>query len=506
MTVFTSIYASFAFASIFTCAITSKSAFVFFISESDFLSFSFVLCDHVFENHFMTQNFKTLYNMHLTENAKTLRCNWFTQAKKTQKNYHLRKHELKVKNKLKKKMKQLTKQKKKARLIKKRAKRYICKRCKTKFDNNIKFHEHIRTRHVKKSKTIVSFFLQISKSIVSSVSESSFFSSSQSVIFSSVTSKLLFLSMITAEIVRERSENVSSISSIATSRKSIFWTEIASRSVVASKLSRFPIATSKSIYNILKKFAICCSLTSFISFRTFTSSRFYFIVNDLFRMFVEKSNSFDLQSSQKKSLFSRSFDKCNFRNNCNSDLIQIRITSYFNATISFVSKTIKSEAFASAHVSMKHSIRTSFSRIFRFFSSMRFIFSTFSHSFSVCRYYQKRFVIYWFIDWIMRIVSKVENNKIFMKQRYWSFASFRFTLKKYWFFLEKIIILRKLKHVVCLFVVLFVHFFCYSLIDHDLKKHKNCCFNEFDVSLLSLCFDLKKLKVVVCFVYFVSLM
>ena len=41
----------------------------------DFLSFSFVLCDHVEKNHSMTQNLKTLYNMHLIENAKTLRCN-----------------------------------------------------------------------------------------------------------------------------------------------------------------------------------------------------------------------------------------------------------------------------------------------------------------------------------------------------------------------------------------------------------------------------------------------
>ena len=124
------------------------------IFASDFLSFSFVFCDHVSENHFMTHDFKTLYSMHLIENIKILRCNWFTQTKKAQENYHLRKHELKIKNKLKEKMKQLTKQKKKTRLIKKRTKKYTCRRCKTiKFDNNIKLHEHIRIRHVKKSKS-----------------------------------------------------------------------------------------------------------------------------------------------------------------------------------------------------------------------------------------------------------------------------------------------------------------------------------------------------------------
>ena len=40
-------------------------------------------------------------------------------------------------------------------------------------------------------------------------------------------------------------------------------------------------------------------------------SEFHLIVNDLHRMFVENSNSFDLQSRQIKSLFSHFFDTCN---------------------------------------------------------------------------------------------------------------------------------------------------------------------------------------------------
>ena len=110
---------------------------------------------------------------------------------------------------------------------------------------------------------------------------------------------------------------------------------------------------------------------SFISFRIFTS-KFYFIVNDLFHMFVEKSNSFDLQRHQMRSFFSKIHDKYNFKNNC--DFIQSRITSYFHAMISFVFKSIKFETFASIYVSMKHSIRTSFSRIFRFFFFDAFFF------------------------------------------------------------------------------------------------------------------------------------
>ena len=427
-----------------TISIFANLAFSIF--AFDFLSFSFALCDHVFDDHSMTQNLKTLYSMHLIENVKILRCNWFTQAKRTQKNYHLRKHELKIKNKLKEKMKQLTKQKEKTRLIKKRIEKYTCRRCKhsIKFDNNIKFHEHIRIRHAKKSKTIVSFFLQISKSIV--LFFIFFVSSFHSITSSSVTSsKFLLFSMLASEIVRERSENVSFFSSIETSKKSIFWAEIVSRLVIASKLFRLSIATSKSIYNILKKFAVCCSFISSISSRAFTLSRLYFIVNDLFRMFVEKSNSFDLQSSQKKSLFSRNLDKCSFKNNCKFDFIQIRITSYFNAMILFAFKLIKFETFASTHDSIKQSIRTSFF-LFRFifrFASMRFFFSTLFRSFSVCRHCQKRFVIYWFTDWVMRNVSKIENNEIFKRQRYWSFASSRFTLKKYWFLLERVTILKK---------------------------------------------------------------
>ena len=139
---------------------------------------------------------------------------------------------------------------------------------------------------------------------------------------------------------------------------------------------------------------VACSSASS---RTFTSSRSYLIVNDLFHMFAEKSNSFDLQRHRMSSFSSRDFDKCSFANKC--DFIQSRITSYFYAMISFAFKSIKFETFASIHVSMKHSTRTSSSRIFRFFSSsMRSSFSTFSRFFLVCRHCQERFVIYRFID------------------------------------------------------------------------------------------------------------
>ena len=340
---------------------------------------------------------------------------------------------------MKQKAKKLLKQQEKIRLVKKRVEEFTCKRCKhsIKFDNNIKLHEHIRSRHAKKSKQFAqqSVELVVSSSI-SSVSESklstSSVSSSRSVIFSFFSSsKVLSLSMFTPEIVRERSESVSFISSVATPRKPIFWTEIASRSVVASKLSRFSIATPKSIYNILEKLAVCCSLISFTSFRTSTSSRPYLIVNDLFHMFAGKSSSFGLRRHQMRSFFSKVVGQCSFRSNCKSGPIQIRITSYFNAAISSASKTAKSEAFASAHVSVKHSARTSSSRISRFSSSMRFFFSAFSRSPSVCRHCQGRSAIYRPTGWAMPNASRVENNGIPMGMRYWRFASLHSALGEY---------------------------------------------------------------------------
>ena len=447
----------------------SENAFFIFESSFAFLFWSSLFCicisvNDIFANESITQNFRCLYEQHQQDQI-SQKCVWFVQTKKAQKNYLMRKHESKIKNKLKQKTKKTLKQKEKIRIATKRIEKYTCKRCKhsIKFDNNIKLHEHIRTRHAKKSKSIVS---QISKSkFISSVSSfqsmiSSFFSSFQSVIESSATSftssKLLSFSIFTSTVVRERSKNVSSkFSSIATSRKSIFWIEIASRSVVASKFSRFSIATFKSMCKFSKNANVVCSSASF---RTSTSSKLYLIVNDLYRMFVEKSNSFDLQSNQKKSLSSRNLDKCNSKNNCKFNFIQNRITSYFHATISSASKSIKFETFESTHA--RENVSRQFSIFSRsiWFISFLFRFSRIFRSFSVCKHCQKRFVIYWFIDWITSNVSKVENNEIFMKMRYWRFASFHSTLRKYWlFYFEKIITLRKLT--CCLFVVCSLFFF-----------------------------------------------
>ena len=249
----------------------------------------------------------------------------------------------------------------------------------------------------------------------------------------------------------------------------------------------------------LKNANIACSSTSS---RAFTSSRLHLIMNDLYHMFVEKSSSFDLQRHQMRSFFSKIHDKCNLKSNC--DFIQSRITLYFHAIILFAFKSIKFEAFASAHVSMKHSTRTSSSRISRFSFSMRLSFSTFSRLFFVCRHCQKRFVIYWFIDWVTSNVSKVENNEIFMRMRYWRFAFLHSTLKKYWFswdhYFEKISML----------FVCFVHSLFLVIVDRFEKALQIVvCFVllfHYDRDLfLWFRFDLTRLIIVSIFYYFLRL-
>ncbi|KAG7005483.1 hypothetical protein G7Y79_00019g046630 [Physcia stellaris] len=337
-------------------------------------------------------------------------------------------------------MKQLTKQKKKARLIKKRTEEYTCRRCKhsVKFDSNIKLHEHIRTRHAKKPKISV----QVSESKSTSPASSSSVSSSL------ISSKLLSLAVSTPEIVRERSESLSSksvvespatfsefssdFSSVATPKKPISWAEIVSRPV-APKLSRLPIATLKLVRKSLKNANIACSS---ISPRT-PAPKLYLIVNDLFHMFAEKSSPFGLQRHQMRFLSPRGPGKCSLASKCGP--IQSRITSYFHAAASPASKSAKSEASGPTHargsVSRQFSVSrwpsaspTSFpSR----FASVRPSFSAFSRSSPVCRHCQGRFVTYWSTGWATPNASRVGNNEIPMGQRYWSFAPPRPTLGEY---------------------------------------------------------------------------
>ena len=283
----------------------------------------------------------------------------------------------------------------KARIEKKRLKTFACKRCFVKFSSNIKFHEHIRDHHAKKSKFVVSNFTSFtfSESIIFLFDSSKFASkilfisstSSQSIFFSidnlkfALQSKILFISFF------------SSFQSIIFSLNfilliSIFSSFFTSKRVISSKFSLFSNSASKFVSNRLKIVSIVFSITFFYIFRksvsmrsTFlfksifktSSQKFYLTIDDLFRMFVEKSKSINLQQHQNHQFFSRIFDisKRNF--------MQTRIIVYFLS----ISKSTKFEIFTSMYDLIKQSIRTSFQRsfLFRFFSyffSIRFLFST----------------------------------------------------------------------------------------------------------------------------------
>ena len=185
----------------------------------------------------------------------------------------------------------------------------VCKQCEEVFKSKNKFHEHIRQHHTKKIvKTMKSRFnrernksLTISSTISQTISTIS---------FKTTTTKFSIFRFVTFS---ERSRN-SSISFV------IFAT-IAS---TTSKRSHFSLFTLK----FTSKFARIALISLFISFATFSSklrksiSKFYFTIDDLIRMFVEKFKSFDLQQHQNRRFSSQNSDVRRF-------VYQSRIIVYF---------------------------------------------------------------------------------------------------------------------------------------------------------------------------------
>ena len=133
--------------------------------------------------------------------------------------------------------------------------------------------------------------------------------------------------------------------SFATSRKQLFWVEIVSRSIIASKSLRLSIATSRNASKVTKIASTTCSYTSSsISSRNSTSKhqKLYLIINDLFRMFAEKlkrTNLLHIRYQVKKHASS----SCVF--------YQVKIIAYFKSavnqsiSISQNSKTSNSKSF-----------------------------------------------------------------------------------------------------------------------------------------------------------------
>ena len=216
----------------------------------------------------------------------------------------------------------------------------ICKHCEQNFNFKNKLHEHIREQHTQKSNINSNFRFSTSKStykiekkstiICSSVSfaSSTFSATSRNQIFSTksasrfVSSNNSNLSIathkLTFKFMKKSTSFVSFVSSILSATSTSIFDSI------SSKCSHFSIATlnitskQTEIASMLttrdftsKRVEIAtfnCSFTFSISFSRTSVSKFYFIIDDLIRMFREKFKSFDLRQYQKDFAFSQRFD------------------------------------------------------------------------------------------------------------------------------------------------------------------------------------------------------
>ena len=166
--------------------------------------------------------------------------------------------------------------------------------------------------------------------------------------------------MFTSSINQSKSifDNLFFLILFATLKKSICWIEIVSRSIMTSKFSRFSMFISKSISKTLKIATIICSfISSSIFFQKSISKhqyqKLYFIIDDLFEMFVEKRTKSDLLHIKKIEFFSKKFR-------------QFKITFYFrfainqNKIINQNSKTSNSKNFRQFMFAKMNRVKFSF--------------------------------------------------------------------------------------------------------------------------------------------------
>ena len=277
--------------------------------------------------------------------------------------------------------------------------KHVCRRCSAKFPSNTKLHQHIQNHHQKKAeksvaiesamtapsnpirtsetamstspytseaelakstsselaKITISEFAEIT-SIAISAPITPFFTSKAPIAvltppatFSSTSESALLL---TSSVSHSESTSdislplISSATPIATSRKSLFWAEIVSRSVIASKSSRLPIATPKIVSRKTKNASVVCPSTSPPIFsqkpvRKHQHQKFYLTIQDLFERFDEKPKKMKLLHTKQHTKKTESFPKISH---------QITITAYFkpaanqNTSISQSSKTSNSRS------------------------------------------------------------------------------------------------------------------------------------------------------------------
>ena len=279
----------------------------------------------------------------------------------------------------------------------------ICKHCEQSFNFKNKFHDHIREHHAQKF--VTSFVTSKNSDLRVSTSEftykimkksavacssvslaSSIFSATSTFISESISSKDSHLSiaslditskqtkiaamLITREFTSKRVEiatfNCSFVSSFIFSAtpKSIFCS-----ASISSKCSHFSIATLNITSKSMKKLSINCSFTFSTSFFS-TSSRtpvsehqkLYLTIDDLIRMFREKSRSFDLRQHQKNFAFSQSDDTRSFVTYQSRIIVYFLPTTNQKTSISQISKSSKSKI--SKQYMFAKSTRTAFNNDF----------------------------------------------------------------------------------------------------------------------------------------------
>ena len=273
------------------------------------------------------------------------------------------------------------------RIAKIKAKTFACKRCSTKYFNNIKLHEHVRNHHAKKSKfaisSVATSFFTFSQSIIVLSFISFSFTFSHSIVFLFDISNFVITSKFQQTIIIL--SNISSftffhsiISSFRTSKRIISskFSSIATKfSFLSNSASKFVSQHSKSASSISSYKLVAMRSTFLFNsiFKTFSKS--HFIIENLHRMFVEKNMKTKLFVNQNNFFSSNVFA-----------LRQARIIFYFLFVFK-LSKSTTFEIFTSMHVSMKQSIRASSSRSsFRssFYSFSTFFFSTIFYFSFVC--------------------------------------------------------------------------------------------------------------------------
>ena len=167
----------------------------------------------------------------------------------------------------------------------------ICKHCEQNFNFKNQFHDHIREQHIKSN-------------------------------FRFFTSKFTYK-------IKKKSTVICSSVSLASSIFSATFTSISES--ISSKCSSFPIATHRITSKSMKKLSVNSFTFSIFSFRKSVSKhqKSYFTIDDLIRMFREKSKSSDLHTHQKDFVSSQRFDIRSSRQSRFFSMHQSRIIFYF---------------------------------------------------------------------------------------------------------------------------------------------------------------------------------